>query len=317
MASNEPSEEIFILGVPRSGTGILQNLMRFSPELAWVTPATNAMTGFTRKHGLPLGAGFAAAGPLDLVTRVVPQRWRPKFLRGPYDGTLADDAKIPADEGSRIWCWHVPEYDHDRLTADDVTAEARRFYPSVVDHHLEYFSAERFLSKRPANTLRLPFLDEIFPDAVFLHLTRDPRATGASILRRKHAEETDWWGAEPPGWRDQLTRSDSSQIGWQIRTIVETLRLDADERGLGGRFVEVSYEDLTEKPARTLSKVYDAVGLAPDQLEPLEGFLDQLENRNAGWEEAFEGEDLEGFLDEVGGLHEEGKVPEGAVKVRV
>lgn len=305
MAREEPPPEVFVVGAPRSGTGVLQHLLRLSPAVAWVTPATNAMTGFAAERGLPLGLGFAAARPLDWLTRRLPPERRPSFLEGPFDGTLEGDPLVTADEGSRIWGWHVPDHDHDRLEADDAGPRAREFYREVAQAHREHFPAPVFLSKRPANALRLPFLHRVFPDAGFVHLTRDPRAVGSSILRRTRSSRTDWWGARPPGWRDQLDRPVGAQVGWQVREIVETLRSDARELGLGDAFVELSYEALTERPRPTLERVYEALGLGEAQLEPLEDFLDQLENRNAGWREPLEEQQVEHLLAEVEGLHED------------
>lgn len=312
----DPSEA-FIVGVPRSGTGILQNLMRLSPSIAWVTPATNAMTGFTAERGLPLDLGFLFTRPGDLLSRTVPDRWLPEFLQGPYDGTLEDDPHTPAGEGSRIWGWHVPDYDHHRLTADDVTDEARAFYPEVATFHRRHANASTFLSKRPANSLRVSFLDELFPEARFVHLTRDPTAVASSIYRRLQDLGNQWFAAEPPGWREQLSRPVPDRIAWQMRTILETLRGDAETRELGERFVEVGYEDLTERPQPTLEALYDRLGLGREQLAPLQPYVDQLENRNRGWDDSMPDEDRRKLEAAVEGLHEEDRVPEGAVRVEV
>lgn len=273
------------------------------------------MTGFVAERGLPLSLGFALARPLDAFTRHVPARWRPKFLEGPFDGLLENDPRVPADEGSRIWIWNVPERDHDRLTAADVTDQARRFYREVARRHRDRFSAPTFLSKRPSNSLRVPFLDEIFPDACFVHLTRDPRAVGSSILRRARSGRRDWWGAKPPGWTDQLDRPVGSQVGWQIREIVETLRSDANDRELEARFVELSYEDLTASPEETLSALFDALGLDQAHLGPLRPYFDQLENRNEGWADPLSKEEIDDLLDEIEGLHAPETRPQGAVRI--
>lgn len=311
----EPPSEVFIVGVPRSGTGILQNLVRLSPAVAWVTPATNAMTGFAAERGLPLWSSFPLAAPLDRITRALPARWRPGFLQGPADGALAGDPLVVADEGSRIWGWHAPERDHHRLLAEDVTSEARAFYREVADRHRSRFQAAVFLSKRPANALRLPFLDELFPGARFVHLTRAPGPLGASIRSNIRRVDGDWMGARPPGWREQLDRPVGRRVGWQIRQIADTLREDARERGLGERFVEVSYEQLTERPGPTLEALYDAIGLSSEPLDPLEPFLDQVENRNEGWEERLTEQELEDLFAELEGYEQAPRLPEGAVRV--
>ena len=41
----------------------------------------------------------------------------------------------------------------------------------------------RMLEKTPKNSLRIPFLDAIWPDGLFVYLFRDPRQTLASMIR--------------------------------------------------------------------------------------------------------------------------------------
>lgn len=313
MSSQLPSE-VFVLGSPRSGTTVFQNLVRLSPAFAWVTPATNSMTGFTQKYGLPLSWGFLASKPLDVVTNLVPKRHRPLFLRGPASGGLSDDDPVPASEGSRIWGWHVADRDHDRLHADDVTPEARAFYPDVAERHRRHHSAPIFLSKRPANALRLSFLDEVFPEARFVHLVRDPRAVGASLIN-KHNLIDDWWGSYPPGWQEQMDRPVGRRVGWQVRRIVSTVRQDANDRELGDRFIELAYSDFTERPRETLEELYEVLGLASSQLEPLDPHMAELENRNEGWEDRLTDEEREDLLDELETLPEPPSAPEGAIRL--
>ena len=42
--------------------------------------------------------------------------------------------------------------------------------------------ALRFLEKTPKNVLRIPFIERIFPDALYVFLWRDPRGNLASIM---------------------------------------------------------------------------------------------------------------------------------------
>lgn len=313
MSSQLPSE-VFVLGSPRSGTTVFQQLLRLSPAFAWVTPATNSMTGFTQKYGLPLSWGFLAAKPLDVFTDLVPKRHRPRFLRGPASGDLSDDDPVPASEGSRIWGWHAPERDHDRLQAADVTPEARAFYPEVAERHRRHHSAPVFLSKRPANALRLSFLDELFPEARFVHLVRDPRAVGASLID-KHNIAGSWWGSYPPGWQEQMDRPVGRRVGWQVRRIVSAVRQDANDRELGDRFIEVAYSDVTERPHETLEELYDVLGLPTSQLDPLEPHLAELENRNSRWADRLTDEEREDLLAELDELPDPPQAPKGAIRL--
>lgn len=68
--------------------------------------------------------------------------------------------------------------------------------PEVIAHIRETFAARvaaagkrRLLEKTPSNALRLPFIDRVFPDAVYIHMIRNGYDSVLSIrdLTRKHA----------------------------------------------------------------------------------------------------------------------------------
>ncbi|MDF7775096.1 sulfotransferase [Sphingomonas sp. AOB5] len=75
-----------------------------------------------------------------------------------------------------------------RLTAEDATPElseelASRFYSGLHDRDGKPpAGAVTMIEKTPKNSLRVPFMHAIFPDARFLYLYRDPRQTLSSML---------------------------------------------------------------------------------------------------------------------------------------
>lgn len=79
----------------------------------------------------------------------------------------------------------VWRYGNDRRSDQLRAVHAR---PEVVDHVHAAFSAalrqrgvERLVEKTPANTVRPLFVDAVFPDAFYLHITRDGWAAVPSI----------------------------------------------------------------------------------------------------------------------------------------
>lgn len=218
---------LFIVGLPRSGTTVFYRRLAQHPDLAWISPAT-------RKHA----ESYAWC------------RFRSVFR----------DDQLPV-EASRVWSRFVRTED-DVLEARHVTPAAERYYRAMLANQLRLADASCFLSKHPRNGLRIPFFSAIFPDARFVHLIRDGRAVGESILRcrKRSGDMAAWWDMRPVGWRDQQARSPAAQVGWQWARGIEQIRAYGEALP-SDRYIEVHYEAFCEAPVDTLLKVTRFAGL--------------------------------------------------------
>lgn len=277
---------IFIIGCPRSGTGILQNTLRFHPEIAWVTPITNAIIMYLLKYNLDVRHRFKMVRLLDSLLVKFPDSALPKLLRGPYDGFFENDNLPKAVEDGIIW-GQYESYEAGHafyMNEKDVTPEKREFIQKVILYHLEYFGAERFLSKKPSNSLRIRFINEIFSDSIFIHLIRDGRAVANSLLERKQANKDIWAGTRPVGWDKMLDKPPIMQYGWQWKTVVETIERDANMVLNGDRFIVIKYEDLMENPAYTLQNIFEFCDLDYKKVrDKIDRYAGQFENKNYKW----------------------------------
>ncbi|MGW5423485.1 sulfotransferase family protein [Streptomyces sp. NPDC003943] len=130
----------------------------------------------------------------------------------------------------------------------------------------------RLLEKTPENSLRLPFLLRLFPDATVVHLRRDARDTVASMVRAwRHPGFVNipdlpgwprgaWHLLLPPGWRDWAGEDLARIAARQWAAAVEAI-LDARDLRPAGRWVDVDYAELRAAPARTLRWLESALGL--------------------------------------------------------
>jgi omega-hydroxy-beta-dihydromenaquinone-9 sulfotransferase len=154
------------------------------------------------------------------------------------------------------------------LVAEDVTPRVRRQLHAVF---------ERMLTRRRNRILikltgwsRIGFLDEIFPDAQFIHIVRDGRAVASSYLHINEWQWRGWYG--PYSWRygplspeDQATweasgKSFAALAGLQWR--IHTRAIDAARGRIApGRFLQVRYEDFCEQPLETCRRVVEFAGL--------------------------------------------------------
>jgi hypothetical protein len=136
-----------------------------------------------------------------------------------------------------------------------------------------------FLEKSPRNCLRVPFLDALFPDARFVLLRRDGRATISSLMdgwRAPGKYETyalpeplrvagygggKWCFVLPPGWRDLVARPLEEVCARQWEACAAALLRDLPPLRERGRVFDLAYEDLAARPREVLGPLLAFLGL--------------------------------------------------------
>ncbi|MET9886492.1 sulfotransferase [Streptomyces sp. NPDC006430] len=130
----------------------------------------------------------------------------------------------------------------------------------------------RLLEKTPENSLRLPFLLRLFPDATVVQLHRDPRDTVASMVRAwAHPAFVNipdlpgwprraWHLLLPDGWR-RWRDEDASRIAARQWAAAVDAALDGRAARPAGRWVDVDYAALNAAPARTIRWLERELGL--------------------------------------------------------
>jgi hypothetical protein len=240
---------LFILSPPRSGSTLLFDLLARLPGLWTIGGESHELIrGIPSLH--PAARGYAS----DCL--------------GAAEATPEVAAALRAGFARRL-------LDH-RGQALDRLEPPRR--PTAV----------RLLEKTPANALRVPFLRAVFPDAQFLVLHRDPRATIGSLVegwrsRRfiAYCELPGWphrgWSfLLPPSWRACIARPLVEIASFQWRAASEAIA-HALANAPASAVLHLRYAELVEAPASVLTRVASftgldpasAVALDPDQRLPL------------------------------------------------
>lgn len=254
---------IFIVACPRSGTGILYQLARLHPEVAWVTPFSNWVCGKPWFQTVPP----PLAWHIESILHRLPNTVLPPLLRGPFDGSLELTSVFETHEGHSIWNRALPTKTSHLATEDDVTPRIRSYIQDVIRWHRRYHGRSRFLWKTPRNAFRVRFLHALFPEAYFVHLLRDGRAVAASILKRRRQDNNSlkqWWGVQPPGWKSMRSEPPLKQAAWMWTQCLSRIRDDASVLP-NGHFLELEYEALARSPERELRRFFAFADLEPQE----------------------------------------------------
>ena len=261
---------IFIVGAPRGGTSIFYRTIANHPDLAWISNITKKV-------------------PSSLwISRMI------MLFRKDHRPT----------EANNVW-QKFTGTEHESLGRDDVNAAARRYFHKVLRNNLLIFDKPRFVNKCPGNSVRIEFLKEIFPDAVFIHIIRDGRAAAYSIMRSRLGHAGAYWSVKPPGWQTLLERPliEASALQWKMT--VEAI-LQSATRLPQEQYMEVKYEDFVDRPVEILEQVGKKCDLVwPRDL--LQTITAGIENRNFKWQTELQIEDkktlnrlLRNFLVQLG-----------------
>lgn len=169
-----------------------------------------------------------------------------------------------------------------RLTEKDasaaiVTELRRRFAAQLRDRDKQApmpGARVRLLEKTPKNALRVPFLLQVFPDAQFVFLHREPRANLASIMEAwrsrgwvTYKQLAGWNGPWslllPPGYERLRDRPLEEVAAFQWQAANETI-LDDLGNLPRDRWTTVRYEDLVRDPASEIARLLEFAGLSMD-----------------------------------------------------
>jgi hypothetical protein len=254
-----------------------------------------------------MSAGEGTQGTPSMRLRLIPWRIeRPVFIIAPprSGSTLLFEclARFPElrtftdREGTYLWRWVIP-YALRAQTSDHISPEefgsVRRaqlktllYARSLVKdqrvspaEQLARFFREprmRYLDKTIANTFRQPLIAEMFPEAAFIHLVRNPHDNIASMIEgwsfhkfqkpklQRYLDEAGsalpaWTYAAPPGWRDVLDRSVPEACAWSWRRHIEAILDWRDQTPAPGPIIR--YEDLVSDTVGVIRGLASHLGL--------------------------------------------------------
>ena len=250
-------EPLFLLGFWRSGTTLLHNLLSMDPR--W---------GFVNTYQAAMPDVFLAGQ--NRVRRMIEKSLPPN--RG-VDNIPVDFA-MPQEEEIAMMCTsglspyaflHFPrtaEQSLDYLFVKDrlderQQAEWRRAFTKLLKAASYHMDGRPLLLKSPSNTSRITALLELFPEARFIYLQRDPYDTVRSYERLIRLMN-DWHALQRVDFDELLTK--------QLEVYRDMALAYLEQRRLipEGRLVEIRYEELEQDKIGQVKQIYDALGLGSD-----------------------------------------------------
>jgi hypothetical protein len=146
------------------------------------------------------------------------------------------------------------ENESHRLTAQHATGPVKQQIREWFEKQVG--DAGILVEKSPRNSLRVPYVKEIFPEARFIHIVRDGRDVACSMV--PGCGGTEWKHLKPPSWQKYLeSYSGAIRCAYVWK---ETLEIAMKDLSIVPH-LQLHYEDLIQFPERTAGKILDFLGL--------------------------------------------------------
>jgi hypothetical protein len=257
---------LFVLGHWRSGTTLLHELLTLDERHNY----PNTYQCFLPNH--------------FLLTENVGKRWLNSFVRARrvvdemasgFDRPQEDEFALCLLGAPSIYIRCAfpdrPTPDMESLDLDQLSPRAHAAWKRIFLRFLRQLTFKdprRLVLKSPTHSCRIPTLLELFPDARFVHIVRDPHVVFPSTvhLQRSMAQ---WNSLQKPtfaGLEEKVFR-DFTHMHERLEQGKRLIR--------PGRFHELRYEDLVANPVGEMRRLYDGLELGDfDKVLPrLEGYL--------------------------------------------
>jgi hypothetical protein len=243
---------IFIIGHWRSGTTLLHEFMSLDERHTCPTtfecfaPSHCVVSGSFVK---PMRFLLPAKRPMDNM----PAGWE----RPQEDEFALMNLGLPSPY-RQVAFPNNPPVDLEYFDFIGVPAEARRRWQEVFRNFLKMVAMRsperRLVLKNPLHLGRVAVLREVFPDAIFIHIVRDPRKIFASTMKlwKSLYKFQAFQIPKHRGLEEYVFRCFEQMYG----------QFEQDRQHIEPhRFHELRYEDLVENPLGQLETLYNKLGL--------------------------------------------------------
>jgi omega-hydroxy-beta-dihydromenaquinone-9 sulfotransferase len=243
---------LFVLGHWRTGTTLLHELLL--QDARFICPTT--FDCMAPRHFL-LSAGFFGRWLGWLLPKTRPMDDMAVGFNRPQEDEFA---LMNLGVGSPYLEWAFPNrrFHTEFLTLQELSTEERQRWLWGMDWFMRRLNLKkpsaRIVVKSPGHTARVKTILELFPDARFVHIVRDPRAVIPSTIRT--------WTRMNEAVSLQIRRERSLED--HIFNMFEMMydRFEQDRALIPeANFYELHYEDLVTDPLTQLEEIYRRLDL--------------------------------------------------------
>ena len=266
----DPENPVFILGHWRNGTTHLHNLMTI--DGAYTAPRT-FQSAFPRimyaeKTLTPLldrfSPGKRLMDSMEMLMASVQEEEIGMAAMGKPSSYLA--VHFPRDHAR--YRTFVSFRESSKKDLEEWKKAHRQFVRKVVHHN---GSSQPLVLKSPANTSRVALLLEMYPDARFIHIHRNPYEVIRSTI---HLYDSWFLMANFQSLDDLKARRDEIVMD----TYEDMHRIWLEEKSLipEDRLMVIGFEEIKRKPIEVMIRIYDFLGDAELDKKALQAYLDSV-----------------------------------------
>jgi len=248
-ASNLEKDPIFIIGHWRSGTTHLHNVVSqdkrwgFLTTLQAVFPSCSVWLSKNTKVK-------------NVIAKLIPKQRMMDNMEMGLDLPQEEEFSISCLTTSSHHCNHFPKtiqesFDKYVLFKTDTNEieEWKKAYLKVIKKASFMAGNKRLILKNPYNTARIKVLLELFPNAKFIYIYRNPYNIYVSALHDfiKEAEEMSWQDYSEEEFSEACFTLYQKLMSayWESRHLIPE-----------GNLAEVSYEAFESQPLREVERIY-------------------------------------------------------------
>jgi hypothetical protein len=249
LSQNRP---IIVFGTGRSGTTIISEALFRHPKLAYPSNYHERFPKFQK---------------ISYLRRIFDNAiWRYEGKKKQLNDTgLLNKYAFTPGESYAMWeylCRNEVDFSRGFLLNErlsDETREHMRFY----FHRIVQYQGRDRLAFKLTGPSRMGFLLSIFPDAIFINISRKPISTISSWLnvdfwQDKGMNQLWWQGAYTPQeieWADRNSDKPHLLTALQYRKLNETLKEEIKK--YKPRIYNMSFEEFTKKPKEEIRQMVD------------------------------------------------------------